>query len=102
MAKPVSITITHELGRERALERIRSGFDRVGNALGFGVKLDQRWDGDTLHFSARALAQTVSGTLVTDEKSVEITLVLPAFLAGMAEAISGKVRKESTLLLEKK
>ncbi len=102
MAKPVTITVSHELGREKAIERIRTGFDKVGAALGFGVKLEQQWEGDTLHFSARAMAQTISGTLETHDRTVEITLVLPGFLAGMADAIGGKIKKESTLLLEKK
>lgn len=102
MAKPVEIMISHELGREKALERIRGGFDRVGNAIGMGVKLNQRWEGEVLHFDARALAQKVNGTIEVFEKHVRIEVTLPAFLAGMAEMIGGKIKKESTLLLEKK
>lgn len=102
MAKPVSVTVSHELGRDAALERIRSGFDRVGDALGFGVELDQEWRDDTLHFGARAMGQSVSGDVEVFENHIRITLVMPALLAGMADMVLGKIRKQSALLLEKK
>ncbi|MCC0028918.1 MAG: polyhydroxyalkanoic acid system family protein [Brucellaceae bacterium] len=102
MAKPVSVTISHDLGREAALERIRNGFDRVSDGLGFGVKLDQEWQGDTLHFGAKAMGQSISGELDTFDDHVRVTLVLPALLAGMADMIMGKIQKQSALLLEKK
>lgn len=102
MAKPVTITISHELGREEALRRIGDGFGKVGDSLGFAVKLDQRWEGDTLHFGAKTMGQAIDGTVDVADAHVTITVVLPALLAGMAEMIRGKVEKESTLLLEKK
>ncbi len=102
MAKPVSITVSHELGRDKALERVRNGFGKVGSSLGYGIKLDQRWEGDTLHFGAKAMGQSISGSLDVHAETVVITLVLPGLLAGMAEMIGGKIKKESTLLLEKK
>lgn len=101
MARPVTITIPHELGREEAHRRIRDGFDKVTAKVGL-ASIDQRWEDDTLHFDARAMGMTAAGTVETGEKAVTITVVLPALLAGMAEAIKGKVEKESTLLLEKK
>jgi putative polyhydroxyalkanoate system protein len=101
MAKPVTMTISHELGRDAAVRRIQSGFDKVGESLGFGLKLDQRWEGDTLHFGARTMGQAIDGTLDVTDDQVIITLVLPALLAGMAEGIAGKIKKQSTLLLEK-
>ena len=102
MAKPVTITISHELGREEAVRRLRTGFDKVGDGLGFAVKMDQRWDGDTLHFDARTMGQAINGTVDVAEESVTIIVVLPALLAGMAEMVAGRIRKQSALLLDKK
>lgn len=102
MAKPVTITISHELGRDEATSRIRNGFDRVGDKLGFGVAMNQRWNDNRLDFDARVLGQGINGTVEVRETDVEIMVVLPALLAGMAETLKGKLQKESTLLLEKK
>ncbi len=102
MAKPVTVTVSHELGREAALDRIRNGFDRFGDGLGFGVKLDQDWQGDTLHFGAKAMGQSIKGQVEVFDEHVSITLLLPALLAGLAEMIGGRVKEQGTLMLEKK
>ena len=102
MAKPVTITISHELGAQTAKSRIDGGFQKVGDKLGFGVKLNQRWEDDVMHFDARAMGQTIEGTVEVLETSAVITVMLPMLLAGMAETIKGKLQKESTVLLEKK
>ncbi|WP_223476458.1 polyhydroxyalkanoic acid system family protein [Oricola indica] len=102
MAKPVTVTISHELGREEAYRRIDEGFGKVADGLGFALKLDQHWEGDTLAFEARAMGQVINGTVDVAEDNVVITVVLPLFLAGLAERIKGNLEKESTLLLEKK
>lgn len=102
MAKPVTVTISHELGREEARRRISEGFGKVADGLGFAIKLDQRWEGDTMHFDARAVGQVITGQVEVADDNVTVTMILPLFLAGMAERIKGKLQKESTLLLEKK
>jgi hypothetical protein len=102
MSDPLTITVSHELGREKALERIRNGFGKVTQSLGPGVKLEQRWDDDTLHFDAKVIGQSISGTVEVRAKDVAITLVLPGLLGGMARRIAEKMKKQSTLLLEKK
>jgi hypothetical protein len=102
MAKPVVMTISHELGRDVAIERIRSGFDRIGGTLGIAVTFNQRWEGDTLHFDAKAMGQSISGKLDVRATDVVIELLLPALLAGFATKIGARIRNESTLLLEKK
>ncbi|WP_026479314.1 polyhydroxyalkanoic acid system family protein [Ahrensia sp. 13_GOM-1096m] len=102
MAKPVTITISHELGKDAAKSRIDGGFQKVGDRLGFGLSINQRWESDTMHFDARAMGQTIEGSLDVHETNVIITVMLPLLLAGMAETIKAKLQKESTLLLEKK
>ena len=102
MPKPVVMTISHELGRAAAVDRIRSGFDRIGSTLGIAVHFDQRWEGDTLHFDAKAMGQAVSGKLDVHDTDVVIELLLPALLAGFASKIGARLKRESALLLEKK
>ena len=103
MAKPVNVTIAHDLGREAAHQRIEGGIDKLLNSMAGGMlTFDRQWAGDTMSFGARAMGQHVTGKVEVREAEVEIEVRLPIFLAGMAETIAGKIRGESKLLLEKK
>lgn len=102
MSKPVTITVSHELGKAGAKDRIDNGFQQFSEKLGLGVAVNRRWSADTLEFDASAFSQSVNGSIEVTEANAIITVYLPALLAGMAETIKGKLQKESTLLLEKK
>lgn len=103
MAKPVTVTISHELGRAGARERIEGGIDRMlGSMAGGMLKFDKRWDGDVMLFEASAMGQQVSGTVDVREEDATVTVRLPMLLAGMAEKLTGKIRSEGKLLLTKK
>lgn len=102
MAKPVSMTLSHDLSKEEALARIRGGFDRYAGDIGMGIALNSRWEADTCHFDAKALGQNVTGEIEVREEDVRIEVRLPMLLAGMADKILGKLKKDTTLLLEKK
>lgn len=103
MAKPLSVTISHELGRAAAAERIRSGFGQLAGTLGNAATFDQRWEGDdVMHFSARVLGQSASGRLQVFDKEVKVEMELSGFLGTMAGAIASRMKQKGTLLLEKK
>jgi hypothetical protein len=104
MAAPISIVIPHRLGKAEARQRIEQGFGRlqaqmVGSPI---ANMQQAWAEDVLAFSATAVGQRVSGRLEVRDADVRIEVDLPAFLAGLADAIAGKLRREGRLLLEKK
>ena len=101
MAKPVTITVSHELGRDQALERVRNRFGQVEKAIGFGVSLDKEWVGDQLNFQASAMGQKVTGKVDVTDTQMIIELTLPMLLAGMAEKLSQSIGKQSQLLLTK-
>ena len=61
MSKPVTVRMSHDLGRAQAVERIRNGFNQITGTLGVAVKVDQHWEQDTLNFGARVLGQSISG-----------------------------------------
>lgn len=103
MAKPVSITVSHDLGREAALERLRSGIDRIRDKLGM-VKMqlvEESWDGNTVQFGVAALGYTVRGKLEVEETLVRIEVMLPWVLAVFAEKLKLGVEKQGQVLLEK-
>lgn len=103
MAKPVSITISHELGREAALRRLRDGIDRIRDKLGM-VKMqlvEEEWSGDALQFGVAALGYTVRGRLEVEETLVRVEVMLPWVLAVFAEKLKLGVEKQGQVLLEK-
>ena len=103
MSKPVVVDVPHELGREEAKRRLQTGFGRIREQLGGkALAFDERWEGERLHFNAGALGQKVSGRVDVFDKSVRIELDLPWILASLAESLRGRIRREGTLLLEKK
>ncbi len=105
MARPVTITISHELGLEGARGRIRDGFDKLKTQMTDGMMFTftEEWPtDDTLKFTAKGLGQNITGSVDIFPQHVRIEVVLPGLLASVAEVITGKVEKEGRLLLESK
>lgn len=103
MAKPVSITISHELGREAALRRLREGIDRIRDKLGM-VKMqlvEEEWSGNAVQFGVAAMGYTVRGRLEVEETLVRIEVMLPWVLAVFAEKLKLGVEKQGQILLDK-
>lgn len=103
MAKPVSITISHELGREAALRRLRDGLDRIRDKLGM-VKMqlvEEEWSGNAVQFGVAAMGYTVRGRLEVEDTLVRIEVMLPWVLAVFAEKLKLGVEKQGQILLEK-
>jgi putative polyhydroxyalkanoate system protein len=102
MARPVTVTLSHEHSREEVRRRLDQNLDKLTGQLGSVAKVEHAWDGDRLDFKARAMMQSVTGDVSIFDDHVRITVVLPGFLAGMAEKVSGNLKREGQLLLEKK
>lgn len=103
MAKPVSITVSHELGREAAVSRLRDGVERIRDKLGL-VRMqlvEEEWQGDTLHFGVAAMGYTVRGRLDVEDALVRVEMMLPWLLAAFAEKLKLGVEKQGRILLEK-
>jgi Putative polyhydroxyalkanoic acid system protein (PHA_gran_rgn) len=103
MSKPVVVSIPHRLGKEEALARLKSGFTRARTNFGYLLTVeDEAWSGDHLQFRVRALGQVAGGTIDVAEDHVRLEVTLPWLLAAFAEKITPAIRREGTLLLEKK
>lgn len=103
MSRPVRINIPHELGATEARRRIDEGVDKLVAQAGGGMaKISKTWEGDRLSFVAEGLGQRITGRLDIAEKEVRMEIDLPTFLAMIANKITGRVRKEGQILLEKK
>lgn len=104
MKRPVTITISHSLGRETARQRLQGGVGKVRDKLGgFGMQLvEESWQGDTLQFGVAALGQTVSGKIEIEDTLVRVEVMLPLMLAIFAEKLKLGVEKQGQILLEHK
>jgi hypothetical protein len=103
MARPISVSIPHELGAVEAKKRIDDGFVRLMSQVGQGMaKIDKTWTGDRMAFTVQAIGQTVTGHLDVKPQTIDLELYLPAFLAAIADKIKGRLRKEGQILLGKK
>ena len=102
MAKPIVVSIPHELGREEARRRIEEGIGRITHQFGEGVKRTKAWEGDCLAFSAKVVGQAVAGRLDVLEDAVRMEVDLPPFFAMIADKVKGRLKKEGQLMLEKK
>lgn len=105
MPRPVTVTISHELGLEEARRRVRDGFGQLKGAMTGGMifRFSEEWTSeDRLSFTAKGLGQTITGTIDIFPQHVRIEAMLPGILATIAETVAGKVEKEGRLLLEHK
>jgi hypothetical protein len=103
VSQPLVVQIPHRLGREEAARRIKSGFGAArANYSAFLTFHEESWTGDRLTFNVSALGQTASGVLDVADDHLRLEVRLPWLLAKLAEKITPAIRKEGTLLLEKK
>lgn len=104
MKRPVTITISHSLGREAARQRLQGGVATIRDRLGsFGMQLtEEDWQGDTLRFGVAALGQAVNGRIDVEDALVRVEVMLPWMLAIFAEKLRLGVEKQGRILLEHK
>jgi hypothetical protein len=103
MSKPFIVSIPHQLGKDEAVRRLKSGLGGVRTNYGHLFSIEEEvWTGDSLQFRVRAIGQAVSGTIDVAEDHVTLQVYLPWLLAKIAEAVQPLIRKEGTVLLENK
>lgn len=99
----VTATVSHDLGKAEAVRRLKAGFARTNGPLGSVIIMEQEhWEGDTVRFRVRALGQTAAATIEVLEDILRIEVTLPWLLAKAAKHLMPMLRKETTLLLERK
>jgi hypothetical protein len=100
-AEPITVTISHRLGRDEAKRRIENGLATIRTEIAAYVRsLDYNWDGYTLSFRVSALMQTITGRIEVYEEFVRVELGLPALLHLAAKRIIGKIESRGATLLE--
>jgi hypothetical protein len=98
--EPLSITISHRLGRDEAKRRIERGLDAVrAEVLRYVSSLDYRWQGDRLDFTATVLRQAIAGRLDVYDDCIRLEFVLPRLLHLAARTIAGHIERRGAALL---
>ena len=87
--------------RARKLEMLETGLAEMTSKLPGGMaKIDQRWEGDRLLFSALISGQSISGSLDVLADAVKMEIVLPGILGLIAGKIGGRLKDEGQKLLK--
>lgn len=103
MSRPLVVSIPHRLGKAEAMRRVREGLGATRGKFGHVLSVEREdWAADRVDFQVRALAQTASGTIEFAEDTVVLKVELPWLLARLAERVQKAIRREGTLLLDKK
>lgn len=103
MNAPLLVSIPHRLGKDEALRRLKSGLERARTNYSAIIAVDEEvWTGDRLVLRVRALGQSASGIIDVLDDCVRLEVTLPWLLAKFTERVVPTIRREATLLLEKK
>jgi len=103
MSKPLFVSIPHHLGKDEATRRLQSGLANARTHFGHLFTLqEETWSVNNLAFRLTALGQAIRGTIDVFDDRVDLQITLPWLLAKLAETIQPLIRREGTLMLEKK
>ena len=103
MSAPLVVLLPHRLGKQEAIHRLHNGLGSARANYGHLLSVDEAvWNGDRVAFRIRALGQSASGTIEVFEDQLRLEVMLPWLLAKLTERLVPAIRREGTLLLEKK
>jgi hypothetical protein len=103
VSETVTAVVPHRLGKAEAVRRLREGFTRAKGNMAPLLAIEQEaWEGDTLRFRMRTLGHTAAGSIEVLEDALRIEVSLPWLLARVANRLLPVLRKQTTLLLERK
>jgi Putative polyhydroxyalkanoic acid system protein (PHA_gran_rgn) len=103
MSQPLLVSIPHRLGRQEASRRLKEGLGQARANYAQWLTIEEEvWNGDTVQFRVRALGQSAGGRVDVFDDHVQLEVTLPWLLAKFAEKLVPAIRKEGTMMLEKK
>jgi hypothetical protein len=103
MSKPVVVSIPHNLGKAEAMRRLHGGLGSVKSHFSDKIaSIEENWTDDRMAFRIGTMGQSIDGHLDVMEDQVLVEVKLPWLLAMIADKAKNFIRKQGTLLLEKK
>ena len=99
MSQPLIVSIPHQLGREEAMRRLKTGLARAASSIPV-LKVDEEsWQDNRMIFRVRAMGQAASGHLDVADDHVRLEVTLPWLLQRFAEVAQAAIRHRGKLLL---
>ena len=99
--EPITVTISHKLGRDAAKRRIDEGLASIRAEIApFAKTLDFAWHDYRLDFHVAALMQTITGRIEVYDDFIRIELELPRLLHLLARTLQGRIESRAAALLE--
>ena len=102
MAEPLVITLSHNLGKEEALRRIKPALSKASETFPVLNVEQEVWSGDRLDFRVRALGQLAAGNVLVSENNVRLEVTLPWLLHKFGQAVQKTIAARGRILLDKK
>jgi len=102
VAEPLVITISHKLGRDAALRRIKPALGKASESFPMLAVEEEKWSGDRMDFRVRALGQAASGNIHVADDHVRLEVTLLWLLHKFGEAVQKTIKARGQILLEKK
>lgn len=102
MAEPLVITISHKLGKEEAVRRIKPALGKASQSFPVLKVEEEVWSGERMDFRVRALGQMAVGNIQVADENVRLEVTLPWLLHKFAEVVQKTIGSRARILLEKK
>jgi hypothetical protein len=103
MSKPLVITISHQLGKQEAKNRLQNNMEQIRSHLSRYVSsVENNWNEDQMDFRVAAVGQTVAGRIDVLDDAVRVEIDLPWLLSRLGTRIGDRVRQQGRLMLAKK
>jgi hypothetical protein len=102
MSAPLVVSIPHNLGREEAIRRLKTGLTRAASSFPILNVDEERWDDNRMIFRVRALGQAASGHIEVADDHVRVEVTLPWLLQRFAEMAQRVIKNRGNLLLTKR
>ena len=102
MSDPLVITLSHKLGKEEALRRIKPALSKASENFPVLKVEEETWSGDRLDFRVRAIGQAAAGNVQVHDDTVRLEVTLPWLLHKFGQAVQRTIEGRGRILLEKK
>jgi putative polyhydroxyalkanoate system protein len=97
---PISVELQHRLGKDEALQRLKSGLARLVAKYPAELAVgEEKWTGDGLQFRVAILGQTTTGAIKVGERDVRVDVALSWLMAHQAGAAEAMIKREGAAML---
>ena len=103
MSNPLVITVSHQLGRQEARNRLQNNMEQIHSRLSrYTSSVESHWTEDHMDFQVAALGQTVNGRIDVLDDAVRVEVHLPWLLSRLGTRIGDRIRQQGRTMLTKK